>query len=285
MDSSSHVARYASRIRGIAIFARKGLRWTDKLKMAVIGYARGHTFSAPGLISFLGRSIFPDVRVKPSLLRGLTLHLNPSDMSHLVVVDEILLEQVYPIDQVPFQPDLVVDCGANIGIFTLLAASRFPNSRLIAFEPDPMNIEWLRKHVDANGLVVEVIEAAVSTEDGEARFEAGLGVASAFVDRERIGGSVIKVRTLQLSRFIAEVDPRRLLLKLDVEGAEDDLFPDIIHVLPRDCSVFFETHGGERSWNQARQLLEKAGFSVTVIRRRSIYVEAHALRISAEMPK
>jgi FkbM family methyltransferase len=285
MDSfRNRLSHAGARLRQITAFGRAGLGTRDKFKMAVAGYARGHTFSGAGLISKLGRTIFPEIVVKPSLLCGKRLHINPSNLSHLVALEEVLLSCIYPFDQLPFEPDVVMDCGANIGLFTLLALSRFPNSRLIAFEPDPENIESLRKHVTVNHLKIEFVEAAVSTEDGQANFEAGLGVGSALTDGRPTAGRIIHVRTVKLARLIAEAASKKLLLKLDVEGAEDRLFPDIIDHLPATCSVFFETHGGEKSWAQASRLLERAAFSVSVVRRRSVYVEAHAVRVSEEMP-
>src|SRR5689334_17956075 len=109
-----------SRLRGIAAFGRTGFKTQDKLKMLVVGYARGHNFGSPDLISRIGRTLFPEIAVRPSLLGGLTLHLDPSDLSHLAVADEIFLQKVYDLSRVPFAPDLILDCGAHIGMFTLL---------------------------------------------------------------------------------------------------------------------------------------------------------------------
>ena len=51
---------------------------------------------------------------------------------------------------VTWAPDSVVlDVGANIGIYTLLAAKR--GARVIAIEADPRNVEKLRHHVHLNG--------------------------------------------------------------------------------------------------------------------------------------
>jgi FkbM family methyltransferase len=269
-----------TRLRKIAAFGRAGLKTRDKLKMTVIGYARGHTFGAPGLISRVGRKLFPTIAVRPELFGGLVLHIDPSDLSQLAVAEEILLEQVYDLSRVPFSPDIILDCGAYTGLFTLLAASQFPKSKLICFEPDPGNYLWLEKQVQSNLLTVELIQACVSTLDGEALFKAGQGCGSALSNDAATSSDAIMVRILDLSRYIAVLDCERLLLKLDVEGAEEELLPSLVKVLPQDCSVFLETHGGKESWEEASRLLQAHGFSTRVTRRRQIYTDGFAVRRS-----
>src|ERR1700719_3886864 len=170
------------RLARIIEFSRGGLTLSDRLKMSVLGYARGHDFSGRDFVSRIGRAIFPEITLQPCLLRGLGILINPADISHLVVTEEVLLERIYDLGALPFKPDIVLDCGAHIGLFTLLAAANFPDAEFIAFEPDPRNAEWLRKQVAGNALSVDVVEAAVSVEDGSALFTADLGCSSALAE-------------------------------------------------------------------------------------------------------
>ena len=71
--------------------------------------------------------------------------MDPKDISHMMVFEEIFVEKVYNLDLVLFKPDYIIDCGAHIGIFTTLAASRFPSAKVIAFEPNPDNIFFFKK--------------------------------------------------------------------------------------------------------------------------------------------
>src|SRR5688572_13621160 len=59
---------------------------------------------------------------------------------------------------------VVVDVGANIGYFSLLASTLVgPTGRVYAFEPDPVNCALLRKNVRLNRVTnIEVIESALS---------------------------------------------------------------------------------------------------------------------------
>lgn len=69
--------------------------------------------------------------------------------------------------------DVVLDVGAFVGIYAVLAArwSR-PGGRVIAFEPTPASAALARRHVTLNRLEadIEVIEAAVSDTAGHAMF-------------------------------------------------------------------------------------------------------------------
>jgi hypothetical protein len=70
---------------------------------------------------------------------------------------------------------VVFDIGANVGFYSLLASVLTgPTGHLFAFEPLPRNLRFLRRHLQLNDLDnVTVIDAAVSRENGEVRFENG----------------------------------------------------------------------------------------------------------------
>jgi FkbM family methyltransferase len=204
--------------------------------------------------------------------------LDPSSVSHLVATDEVLMQKIYNIRRVPFMPDIVLDCGANIGVFTLLAMATFPRATVVAFEPDPENLIWLRRQAELNGASFEIVDAAVSIADGEALFAAGLGVGSTLALGENAGGTVIFVSTIRLATFIERKKAGSLLLKLDVEGAEEAVIPDLVDVLPAKCAIFFETHRGEKAWRAIDQTLVAAGFKVDRVRTRDPYSEGFALR-------
>jgi len=48
--------------------------------------------------------------------------------------------------------DVVIDIGAYVGTFSVLAAWLAPRGRVFAFEPNPENFGFLSKNVQANGL-------------------------------------------------------------------------------------------------------------------------------------
>lgn len=109
--------------------------------------------------------------------------------------------------------ELFVDIGANLGAFTLLAAG-IAKARVLAIEPAPETLPWLREHITLNGLSdrVEVAATALSDAPGEIRMTAGLGASN------RVSDDGIAVPVTTLDALLGGRVPT--LIKLDVEGHE-----------------------------------------------------------------
>lgn len=119
-----------------------------------------------------------------------------------------------------------VDCGANIGYFTMIAARLVgAEGRVDAFEPDPFNLRRLERNLSVNGLQrnVKVHPLAVSNSEGELtlyRPRAGIGnhgMASVFPGSAG-DGEAVKIHGVRLDEFISEDVPD--LIKIDIEGGE-----------------------------------------------------------------
>jgi FkbM family methyltransferase len=137
--------------------------------------------------------------------------------------------------------DVFLDVGAHIGAYTLRAAKRVGESgRVYAVEPDPMNARLLRSSVRVNGFSnVIVIEAAASDVEGDAEFWMHPKGDMSSVGRMWGGNRLTKVRTIRLSKIINEDDVR--LVKVDVEGYEDRIIPDLLDNIKFDYALI-ETH-------------------------------------------
>jgi FkbM family methyltransferase len=121
--------------------------------------------------------------------------------------------------------DHFVDCGANIGYFTLAAAARVGAAgRVDAFEPDPLNRARLVAHLGANGSPpqVRVHPVALSDSAGEAKLYHPTGPShnhgeSSLFAPSGASADTYPVRTARLDQEIA--NPPHLI-KMDIEGAE-----------------------------------------------------------------
>jgi FkbM family methyltransferase len=106
--------------------------------------------------------------------------------------------------------DVVLDGGANVGVFSLLASRRA--RRVIAIEPDPLNFVFLVENIKRNGITnVVPINAALWDTAGTIHFKGigEVGQVSATGDME--------VRTIMLDSLRDETVS---VMKLDIEGAE-----------------------------------------------------------------
>jgi FkbM family methyltransferase len=120
--------------------------------------------------------------------------------------------------------DTVIDGGANIGYFTLLAAKAAgAGGRVHAFEPQPHNRGRLTEHVADNGLedVVTIHGVGLSDRTGRVQFHTspaanhGQSTMFAIPGRET---RTVTIETVRLDDYLPDVAPR--LIKLDLEGAE-----------------------------------------------------------------
>ncbi|CAN5810367.1 hypothetical protein BH23PLA1_BH23PLA1_01550 [soil metagenome] len=130
---------------------------------------------------------------------------------------------------------VVVDAGANIGQYSLIAGLRVgPTGRVHAFEPVPANFDRLNAHVERNGLSGIVRPNRLALWDAEADltmhldaedrddnatdYTLGQGHAEA---ADAASADVVSCRTVRLDDYARAEGLERLdVIKMDIEGAE-----------------------------------------------------------------
>ena len=133
----------------------------------------------------------------------------------------------------------VVDVGANIGLSTILLARSA--QRVIAFEPSPTNLGYLRRNLASNGIAnVEVVAAAVSDRPGTLRFhEARFGAGSHVVAEGHVqGGAIPAINVPAVTLDDALISPVSFI-KIDAEGHEPDVLAGARAVLARDKPMIY----------------------------------------------
>jgi FkbM family methyltransferase len=187
------------------------------------------------------------------------------ETSDYLVFDQIFVEREYRcLDHVK-RPDLIIDCGANVGYSSTYFLSTFPTSFVIAVEPDPDNFRLLKKNLAPYVGRHIAIQAAVWPFDERLRFQkenSGKGKEWArSVERAPAGALPSKaIETVDIPKLISFSRFNRIsILKVDIEGAEQDLFcskssewlgrvDNIVIELHNENSsrVFFESIGADR---------------------------------------
>ena len=117
----------------------------------------------------------------------------------------------------------VIDVGAHVGWYTLLAAKAVgPNGRVFAFEPEPMNYQFLARNVAVNRcLNVETVRKAVSDHCGQSTLVlSASNPGGHYLETGRHQPGSIVVHTTTLDVFFEPYPNPIHLLKLDAEGAE-----------------------------------------------------------------
>ena len=160
--------------------------------------------------------------------------------------------------------DLVIDGGANLGLFSDLMLQL--GARVYAFEPNPsLTYHLARKYARNENLVL--IEKAISTKESLLTFEMPCG--GSFVEQSQGGGISVHLNSRTIDYQVKSVDfcdfldgvlvktkkEKIKLIKLDIEGAEFDVLNEIIdrgYFNKFDC-LLCETH--ERAFSDGESML------------------------------
>ena len=118
----------------------------------------------------------------------------------------------------------VLDVGAHVGYYTLLAAKRV--AQVYAFEPDPESFELMTRSVKVNGYTnVKCFPAAVTNKTGRANFHIDSEAWGNSLSSENVSSPLrqLDVETVCLDELYAagSLGDRIDLLKIDVQGAEE----------------------------------------------------------------
>jgi FkbM family methyltransferase len=120
--------------------------------------------------------------------------------------------------------DVVLDLGAHIGLAALYIRAVRPEARIICVEADPGLIDQLRSNVEPHG--IEVLHAAVAAEPGPVTFFVGAATWGNSLTRGDASQRPVKVPGRTYAEIAAWVEQPIGLLKIDVEGAEWEVFAD-----------------------------------------------------------
>jgi FkbM family methyltransferase len=161
--------------------------------------------------------------------------LQPWELS---VVDELIFTEMYLVSE---QAEVLVDCGA--------------------FEPQRENFEVLQRRLEQYLPGAVCRHEAVGASRQLVSFS-GFGVGGS------VGGSDAEIMQFRLSDLPDFRGAESLLLKLDVEGAEAEILPDLLPHLPRRCRFLLETYLAEGEAEKLIQPYESAGFSSVAVRSR-----------------
>jgi len=159
---------------------------------------------------------------------------------------------------------LCIDVGAWIGYYSLLLAQ--DARKVIALEPDPRNIRYLRHNLIVNKVNnVRILPLALDTKDGDADL-----VLSPMSSGNSLhaSGYTRKVRTIQLETLLAdhcegEID----LIKMDIEGAEFSILNNLNKSVFQQVNKWLiECHKKGAPQRQLQAIFETNGYGVEWLR-------------------
>lgn len=160
-----------------------------------------------------------------------------------------------------------LDVGSNLGIYPLYLCSRGHRAKpIFCFEPDPELVDLLRRNIKENRLAnVAVEDVAVSRSSGTVRFFANLSdkASGTLVPENWTGHTLAKpveVRSVALSDFVADHRLDEVCAKIDVEGAEDQVWEGLLPGLKHFRFLIMEMLGPAIEQGMPLRIIQESGF-------------------------
>ena len=136
---------------------------------------------------------------------------------------------------------VVVDVGANIGYYTLLAARCVgEGGKVFAFEPDPYSYSLLHRNIEVNRYEnVIPVRKAVFSKSGRMKL---------FLDKNNLGGhslseanvdksSSIMIEATTLDDYFKNTDYKIDVIKMDVQGSEMDVLEGMTNIINQNDNL------------------------------------------------
>jgi FkbM family methyltransferase len=218
------------------------------------------------------------------LRRGQRMVLH--ERTDLVIFWLVFARRHYPVRATD---RIIVDVGANVGIFTLYAAREAPWARIVAIEPFPSTRERLMELVESNGIehTVAILDCALAGSSGTGAMDEAAGIPSQYrriysdttktlnlAHRGSAGlaqsESGIPVRKVTMEEMLDEANIASAdLVKMNIHGNEYEvLLSTPAAVLTRCTRIALQYHEMPAEANLGKcdifEHMGKAGFEVAV---------------------
>lgn len=189
--------------------------------------------------------------------------LFPDSASFVFIYNELFTEGIYKFTNSNERP-YIIDCGANIGLSVIYFKQLYPDAEIIAFEPDEKVFKALQYNVESFSLKnIQLIKKACWNEETTLQFYSE-GADGGRAAMKSDAGNLINVDTTRLGKYL---DRKVDFLKIDIEGAENEVIIDIKNQLPNVERIFVEYHsfvGKEQMLPEILAILKEAGFRLHI---------------------
>lgn len=222
------------RLTGKIIYSTRRVFYnTPVMRWRVTGYVYDKVFSFG----------MPDLS-KPIEFRNVKLYIDPRDRSYAPTMVGGYYEkhELDVFDDLSKLSTTMFDVGANIGMYSIIAATNNQKIRCYAFEPVSENQELLRRNIQLNSVSsrVKLVKYAASDSTGTATIhlsETMSGTHSLSVDH---GGEKRQIDTITIDEYCTRHALKPNLIKIDVEGHEVNVLRGMAKTLKHHPTIFME---------------------------------------------
>jgi FkbM family methyltransferase len=172
------------------------------------------------------------------------LRIPSSDIS---TYKQVFINQEYDF-LVKTQPKVIVDAGANIGLATIYFANKYPGAKIITIEPEQSNFELLKENIALYQNVIPIQAALWDKNEKINLLDPGLGKWGFMTEKnepsESLPGNFCHaVSAMTVEKIMQDYNLEKIdILKIDIEGAEKEVFSDTSPWIEKVDSIIVELH-------------------------------------------
>lgn len=135
------------------------------------------------------------------------------------------------------QMPVIVDAGAYVGAASLWFRSRFPQSHIVAIEPDTASFALLSRNLAGSGEAT-LLQAAIGATAGHVKVLPTADAWASQVERSQEGTQVVTLN--EAFALVPRGEP--FLAKINIEGFEEEVFSANLEWLDKVAVLFIEPH-------------------------------------------
>lgn len=149
------------------------------------------------------------------------------------------------------------DVGAHVGWYSVLASLTMQQGTIVSFEPNPMNIACLKKHISINNRQnIHVVPYALSSSCGKSHFSGGKQQGHLSETGK------LEVEMITADKYINDTGKVPDLIKMDIEGAELEFLKGANALLTEHHPTLVISAHGYQKRNNCVKLLKKLNYNI-----------------------
>jgi len=199
--------------------------------------------------------------------------------SDVPTFEQIFIMREYDFD-VKRTPRTIVDAGANIGLASIYFSNKFPNSKIIAIEPEESNFVILKRNIAPYGNIIPVCgalwheNARINLVDPDPGWQKWGFMTQAQDGVEKRYGEIVHevqgmtVDTIMKEQGIEHID----IMKIDIEGAEREVFRDPFSWIGKVDALIVELHEHMKSGCNRTFYIGSNGFDDEWLQGENVYL-------------
>lgn len=196
-----------------------------------------------------------------SILFGKEIKITDS-FWYLHSLNELFIDEVYKFNSNSTIPK-IIDCGSNIGLSIIFFKRMYPDSEIMAFEPDNDIFNISKYNLNQFGINdVKLFQKAIWINEEPLVF-AKTGSLGGHIVQEQSENTIV-IQTFRLKDILCQkID----FLKIDIEGPEYDILKDCEESLKNVDNIFVEYHSFSENPQMIGELLiilKNAGFKIYI---------------------